>query len=135
MAATDNVIAFPQNRAGKKKNESSNNISALDASVTRHPAGKQQNPEPATPETPDYDYIGVSQILPAGMQTTNIEEIDYRIKRLDAVLENLAYKVSETDMKRLTTFIREALVSTAEITYFEGLAEGYTSYEQEEEDH
>lgn len=133
MAATGNIIAFPQGRAAKSKENSSNN-SALDASVTRHPAGKQSKQEVSSPEFADYDYIGVSQILPAGMQTSNIEEIDYRIKRLDAVLENLSAKVSETDMKRLATFIREALVSTAEITYFEGLAEGYTSYEQEEED-
>lgn len=129
---TDNVISFPQGRTSKK---SSAEMTELDASVSRHPAGKAraQAPEPVPENIVDYDYIGVKQVIPAGMQTTNIEEIDYRIKRLDAVLSSVAQRTSQTDMARLTQYIREALVTTAEITYFEGLAEGYTSYEEEED--
>lgn len=130
---SNNVIAFPQGRSSKKS-VNSDNVTALDASVSRHPAGKAKAPAAPVEEDASYDFIGVKQILPAGMQTTNIDEIDYRIQRLDAVLASISSRTSETDMARLTQFIREALVTTAEITYFEGLAEGYTSFEVEEED-
>ena len=129
-----NVISFPQGRSAKNT-AGKESLSALDASVSRHPAGKASSAPPtvsATEDIADYDFIGVKQIIPAGMQTSNIEEIDYRIRRLDAVLASVAQRTSQTDMARLTQFIKEALVTTAEITYFEGLAEGYTSYEEEE---
>lgn len=130
----DNVIAFPNGRASKKSVDSADTAKDLNASVSRHPAGKSQSTSIPAETNVDYDYIGVKQILPAGMQTTNIEEIDYRIQRLDAVLSSIATRTSETDMARLSQFIKEALVTTAEITYFEGLAEGYTSYELEEDE-
>lgn len=129
----DNVISFPQGRIPKKNVDSGDNVSELNASVSRHPAGKAQVPTPPAEEEATYAYIGVHQVLPAGMQTSNIQEIDYRIQRLDAVLKSVASRTSETDMARLTQFIKEALVTTAEITYFEGLAEGYTSFEVEED--
>jgi hypothetical protein len=130
---TDNIIAFPKGRSAKKVSDKEESA-ALDASISRHPAGNSRPPvaPPVAENTVDHEYIGVKQILPAGMMTTNIEEIDYRIQRLDAVLSSVAQRTSQTDMARLTQFIKEALVTTAEITYFEGLAEGYTSYEEEE---
>lgn len=127
MAA--DIIAFPQDRSNRKKE---NDPSGLDASVSRHPAGKAK---PVTPEAPsdDFSFIGVRQILPAGMETTNIKEIDYHINRLDVVMQSVAGRTSSTDMAMLAKYIRQALITTAEITYFEGLAEGYTSYEEEED--
>lgn len=130
----DNVIAFPQGRASKKSVDADVNAKELEASVSRHPAGNAKTPSAPIEEDVNYAYIGVKDVLPAGMQTTNIAEIDYRIQRLDAALLSVASRTSETDMARLTQFIKEALVTTAEITYFEGLAEGYTSYEVEEDE-
>lgn len=129
----NNVIAFPQGRT-PKSSANTDTEAALDASISRHPAGNAKTPVMETDLEAPYSYIGVKQILPAGMQVTNIQEIDYRIRRLDVALENLSQRTSETDMARITQFIREALVTTGEITYFEGLAEGYTSYEVEEDE-
>lgn len=137
MDGNAKIIAFPGVRSdspvsnpyvsGKDKIIPLKDTSGLDASVRRHPA-KGNNPVEATPA-----FIAAKDILPAGMQTTNIEEIEYRIQRLDAVLAHMGAQNSPADMKRLVKHIKEAMYSTAEITYFEGLAEGYTSYEDEEE--
>lgn len=137
MDGNAKIIAFPGVRAdspvsalnvsGKDKIVPLNNAPGLDASVKRHPA-KGNTPAPVEPA-----YIATKDILPAGMQTTNIDEIEYRIQRLDAVLAHMGAQNSPADMKRLVKHIKEAMYSTAEITYFEGLAEGYTSYENEEE--
>lgn len=137
MDGNAKIIAFPGvrvdspvsalNISGKDKIVPLNTAPGLEASVKRHPA-KGKTPIPVEPA-----FIAAKDILPAGMQTTNIDEIEYRIQRLDAVLAHMGAQNSPADMKRLVKHIKEALYSTAEITYFEGLAEGYTSYENEED--
>jgi hypothetical protein len=137
MDGNAKIIAFPGVRtdspitalriSGKDKIVPLQEAASLEASVKRHPA-KGGTPVPETPA-----FIAAKDILPAGMQTTNIDEIEYRIQRLDAVLAHMGAQNSPADMKRLVKHIKEAMYSTAEITYFEGLAEGYTSYEEEED--
>lgn len=125
------IISFPQGRYAKTRTANPEDVvTEIKAAVKRHPAGNA-----LTGSTDDdHVYLGTKEILPAGIQTINLEEINYRVKRLDAVLAHMGAQNSPADMKRLVKHIKEAMYTTAELTYFEGLAEGYTSYEEEEDD-
>lgn len=108
----------------------------LNASVSRHPAGKMKPVEPTKPEqvklnpTPDvrdFIHLSLKDAVSPGISMTNVEEIEYHLHRLDAILDHATAFMSDTDAARLVKGIKNALHATAEVSYFEGLAEGYTA--------
>lgn len=118
------VVDFQARRQNKQRE------TELDASVSRHPAGKMKpatEPVKQNTETRELIHLSLQDAIAPGMAMTNIEEIEYRLQRLDAVLEHSVTFMSDTDAARLVKHIKEAIHSTAEVSYFEGLAEGYTA--------
>lgn len=119
-----------------KKTQKPINDAELNASVSRHPAGKMKPFEPTKPEqvkmNPDpnireFIHLSIKDAVAPGISMTNVEEIEYHLHRLDAVLEHATAFMSDTDTARLVKSIKNALHATAEVSYFEGLAEGYTA--------
>lgn len=118
------VVDFQSRRRTKQRE------TELDASVSRHPAGKMKpaaEPVKQNTETRELIHLSLKDAVAPGMAMTNVEEIEYRLQRLDAVLEHSLAFMSDTDAARLVKHIKEAIHSTAEVSYFEGLAEGYTA--------
>lgn len=123
------ILDFQARRQSKQQD------TELNASVSRHPAGKLRPvasaPVKQNTETREFVHLSLKDAVAPGMAVTNIEEIEYKLQRLDAVLEHSSAFMSAPDFALLVRSIKEAVKSTAEVSYFEGLAEGYTANDED----
>lgn len=126
------IIDFPMDRINipGDKTKAKPKDKSLNGSMSRHPS-KVAPKKPSTAS--ENAFINLSDVLAKGMLDTNTEEVAYHLDRLDVILTHFTSKLNPEELAMMTRDLTKAMATLSELSYNEGLAEGYFAGDEDRE--